>query len=75
MAEQVKGFIVTLDQDVSQEYAEFVKNAIMALRHVASVDPVPTDYNDHIVEMRVRRESAQKVRELATEILTGKKKD
>jgi hypothetical protein len=75
MSQSFKGFVVTLDQEVSEEYIDFLKNAISALKHVSSVDPVPTDFNDHIVEMRVRRESAQKVRELAMEILTGKKKD
>ena len=44
----IKGFVVTLDQDVTPEWADKLAEFIRMFSHVAAVDPVPTDANDHM---------------------------
>lgn len=65
----VKGFVVSLDKEVSDEYAEKMCNAIRMMSHVVSVDPVPSDFNDHIVEMRVRNDLRDRFIEFVREDL------
>jgi hypothetical protein len=61
MTTRLKGFTVVLDHDIRDDDAETIKQAILALRHVQDVQPVPVDVADFIIRARVRRELLEKV--------------
>jgi hypothetical protein len=56
LSHRIKGFIVTLDQDLHEEDAEKVRIAIEMLRHVASATPSVAEFADCMARERVRAE-------------------
>ena len=62
MSEKVKALIVTLDQDISEEKAQFIMKSFYAMRHVLDVSPVPADpIADWTVKVRLRNEIFDKL--------------
>lgn len=59
-----KGFTVVLEQDLKDEYAEYIANAIRQFRGVLQVTPIESSPNDMITEMRVKHEYWEKIREV-----------
>ena len=61
MSDKIKGFVVTLDVDVSDEYAEHIKNAILMMKNVSSVESSVTNINDHMNRSRIVTEMREKL--------------
>jgi hypothetical protein len=54
MSAHIKGFAVTMDRDVHPDEAEAIKNALLQIKGVVSVDPIISEAGDIITEMRVK---------------------
>jgi len=54
MSNQIKGFTVTLNQDISEEGAERLINAILMLKEVIDVVPIKKDPQDYMIKMRFK---------------------
>ena len=52
MTDRHAAYIVTLDQDIREDDAEAILNALRMVKHVLSVEPVVADYGQHIAERR-----------------------
>lgn len=61
MTDRLKGVIVTFDNDIREDDAEAVLNAIRMVRGVLSVKPVVSSSEQHMAEERVRRELGEKL--------------
>lgn len=61
MTTRLKGFVVTLDEDLRDDDAEEIRKAISALRYVVKVAPVEANFDDHINRERIRREMMDRV--------------
>ena len=64
MTDRLKGVIVTFDRDIRVDDAEFILNAIRAIKHVTDVSPLVTDHTDHIARARIRSELYTKLLDL-----------
>lgn len=56
MTTRIKGFVVTLAEDLRADDAEEIRLALAMVRGVVSVLSVETDTNDHMNRERVRSE-------------------
>lgn len=54
MTDRHRGYVVTLDQDIREDDAEAIINAIKMVKHVLTVRPVIADFEGHMAEDRVR---------------------
>ena len=54
MTDRHAGYIVTLEQDVREDDAEAIINALRMVRGVGSVEPIVSDHRNHIGEKRAR---------------------
>ena len=54
MSDKIKGLVVTLDMDVSDEYADHIIEAISMIKHVVSVDKSVVNIDDHMNRMRIK---------------------
>lgn len=62
MSAKIKGFIVSLKQDASEEYAEKIASALQFLSCVAKVEPIEMcPLEDSIIRMRVEMEMKEKL--------------
>lgn len=68
MSDKIKGFTVTFDRDVSQEYADIVMNSVRIISHVQDVTLSVRSADDHMNRMRVTREIKKKLYELIDEL-------
>ena len=68
MSDKIKGFTVTFDSDVSQEYADIVANSVRIITHVQDVELSVSDSNDHMNRMRVTKEVREKLYKLINEL-------
>ena len=59
----MKGFVVTLREDVSPEDAESLRNLLYLISGVAQVDYIPTDgvLSEHVNRTRIRQEIMRNV--------------
>ncbi len=64
MTTRLKGVLVTFEQDIREDDAEILINAIRMLRRVLDVVPVPNSVDDYIAEMRVKTELRKKLWEV-----------
>lgn len=62
MSDQLKGLVVTLDDDYTEEAAELIASAIRMVRGVVAVDFSIGSIDDHMNRVRVRRELLEKMR-------------
>lgn len=72
MSQHAKGFIVTLDQDVSEEYAEKIANAIRMIAHVAAVDTNWVNTDDHVNRRLILIETWAEMRDMFDRLMNGK---
>ena len=63
MTDRHIGFTVVLDKEIRSDDAEFIKNAIAAIKHVVEVTPVVEDPSVFITKRQVRYELEQKLLE------------
>lgn len=70
MTDRVKGFYVALEKDIKTDDFETIKNAVMALRGVMSVEVSVDDSDDWMNRERVKFELRQEL----WEVIWGKKK-
>lgn len=65
MTDRHSGFLVILKQDMREDDAEHVANAIQMVKGVLAVTPVPADATEFLHQYRVRTELAHRLHELA----------
>lgn len=61
MTDRINAFVVILDQDVRDDDAQAIINAIRQLKGVLDVQPHVAGFEDAIAETRVRHELRQKL--------------
>lgn len=61
MADRIKGFVVSLTEDMHEEDAEHLRKAILMLRNVQAVAPSVSDPDDWMNRERVRAEMGRKL--------------
>lgn len=61
MTDRIKGFVVTLDEDIREDDVERIRQAILSLKHVVAVNSSVVDSNDLINRQRVRMELGKKI--------------
>ena len=61
MTERYKGFIVTLSDNIREDDAEAIINALRMIKGVADVSPVCANADDRIIRARVWHELTDKV--------------
>lgn len=64
MTDRYSALTVVLSEDIREDDAQAIINAICMIKHVLSVTPHVTDMADHIAEMRTRREYQNKIFEI-----------
>lgn len=67
MTDRLKGFTVILEQDMRDDDAEAIKQAILALRLVQDVKPIGALPDDYFARSRVRHELWKKVMDVFEE--------
>jgi hypothetical protein len=60
----VKGYVITLENDVKNERADYVLNALRMVKGVASVEPIQANPSDFVIEQRLRLELLKKITEV-----------
>lgn len=68
MTDRVKGFTVTLENDIRINGVEYIMNAIKMIKGVADVEPSITTYDDHMNRARVMNRFKSKLIEFITEL-------
>jgi hypothetical protein len=63
MTTRLKGFTVALEQDIREDDAENIKNAIESLRFVQAVKPIEASSEDWINRARIKNEFFKKLYE------------
>jgi len=61
MTDKIKGFTVTLSEDLRDDDAKFIAQAIGCLNGVYSVKLLVGDVEDHMARMRVRHMYMEKI--------------
>lgn len=64
MTDRLKGFIVHLEEDMRDDDAQAVIDAIQMIRRVSKVTPLISNIEDHMARERVRMELSQKLFEV-----------
>jgi hypothetical protein len=64
MTDRLKGVSVTFTDDIREDDAEAVINAIRQLRGVLVVGPILADYRDVMAEQRVRHDLGKELMEI-----------
>ena len=55
MTDRHVGYTVVLDSNIRSDDAQQIIDAIKMIKHVVSVEPVVSDFNQHSAEARARR--------------------
>ncbi len=63
MTDRLKGFIVMLDEDIREDDAQPILDAIRQIRHVQSVATMVSDADDWMARERVKIELKKKLYE------------
>ena len=71
MADRLKGVWVAFEQDIREDDAEPIINAIKALRGVVDVRGVIADPTNHFARLRIRTEFGKELRALTDRLLLG----
>lgn len=64
MTDRIKGFYVTLEQDIRDDYFEAIKNAVLMIKGVISIKESIVDSDDFINRERIRQEYMHKLFEV-----------
>ena len=73
MTARLKGFVVTLDQDMREDDVADIVHAIGMVRGVVSCEPMVAEYVDHMARERVREELGQRLHEAMLGVLRAKR--
>lgn len=68
MTERHAGYIVTLAEDIREDDAEHIVNALRMVRGVLSVEPVRADLNSAIADERAKAAMREKLLTLLEEM-------
>lgn len=74
MSDRINGFVVILDNNYKDEEIEQTIKAIEQIKGVIAVKPNIVTTDDYIAKERTKIEIANKIYELAQQILNGEKK-
>ena len=61
MTDRIKGYVVTLDRDYRTDDVEEIRNALLMVKGVLSVEPSVAQLDDHMNRQRVRLELHEKL--------------
>lgn len=61
MTDRLKGCTVVFEQDIREDDAEYLMNAIRMLRRVLKVEPSLSTPDDYMAQERARHELGQKI--------------
>lgn len=61
MTDRYMAFTVVLDKDIREDDAEYIVNALKAIKHVLKVTPVVSNIEMHVAEARVRLDLERKL--------------
>lgn len=64
MTDRHAGYIVTLANDIREDAAEAIINALRMIRGVADVTPIVADYNLRIAEVRANEAWQDRIRNM-----------
>jgi len=70
MTSRVKGFTVTLEEDIRIDDVQAILNAVRMIKGVVHVEPSITTSNDHIIQQRLKYELSDKLLGFIKENLT-----
>jgi len=73
MSDRIRGFVVTLTEDITQEQADRIESALRLLPKVASVAKAESDYASQMAEERVRQDIWLQLLRLAFPVVHEKK--
>ena len=65
MTDRIKGYIVTLEQDIREDDAEHITNAIRMISGVLSVAAIVGETGDHIIRERLKRKLMNQIMDVA----------
>ena len=71
MTDRYKGFLVTLEKEISENNAENIINALRMVKGVHSVKPYITGIEDYMAYEKAKSEIGSKVLEFVTKELFG----
>lgn len=66
MGDRVRGFVITLEEDINDEDAEALAEAVRCFRYVASVDSVVADFE----ALMARQQAKYQLRDKIIKIIT-----
>lgn len=69
MSDRAKGFVVTLGDDLREEDAERLREAIAMLKGVVAVEPLIANPGDHAVRSRMRVQFWEALRRAFDEVV------
>lgn len=61
MTDRVKGFTVTLSDDIRDDDFEMILNSVMMIKGVLHVEPSIVTVEDHMNRTRIKHEMSQKL--------------
>ena len=67
MTDRHAAYIVTLDQDVREDDAEAIINALRMVKHVLKVEPVIASYEQHVAEARASQAWRERIYKMVDE--------
>lgn len=68
MTDRHSGYVVTLSDDIREDEAQGIINALTLIKGVVSVQPIAGDYQLVVAKERVRGEYRQKLLDLLKEL-------
>lgn len=68
MSTKIKGFYVSLELDVSEEFAEHLKKAILLMRYVQDCEDIEVDHDDWMNRSRITHEVRLKMYEVLKDL-------
>ena len=60
MSKTIKGFMVALKHDISEEYAQKVCDAIKVIAGVSDVQQIESDMDDFLIRSQIKHELGEK---------------
>lgn len=69
MTDRIKGFTITLEEDIRIDDIEYIKNAISMIKGISSVDETLTNVDDHMNRQMVKGKIRDKFLEFYKENL------
>lgn len=61
MTDRIKGYLVTLENDIREDYADSIKQALQMVKGVFTVKPYIKSMEDYMSEEKAKHEFAKKI--------------